>query len=151
MSTVRIPPVLRTNVGGAKQVDVPGSTVGEVIEGLVGSYPALRGQLLTEDGQLNRFVNVYLNDQDVRYLQERATPVDERDTIIILPAMAGGASGGHPGRAAGLSGRRTALRVSPDSDPGATGVANARSCRFAAAAAVVGLDPEADPTQAVLR
>jgi molybdopterin synthase sulfur carrier subunit len=90
VSTVRIPPVLRANVGGAKQIEVPGATVGEIIEGLVGSYPALRGQLLTDDGQLNRFVNVYLNDQDVRYLQERSTPVGDGDTIIILPAMAGG-------------------------------------------------------------
>jgi molybdopterin converting factor small subunit len=90
VSTVRIPPVLRANVGGVKQVDVAGSTVGEVIEGLVASYPALRGQLLTDDGQLNRFVNVYLNDQDVRYLEERATKVGAGDTIIILPAMAGG-------------------------------------------------------------
>jgi molybdopterin synthase sulfur carrier subunit len=90
VSTVRIPPVLRANVGGAKQVDVPGETVGEVIEGLVISYPALRGQLLTDDGQLNRYVNVYLNDQDVRYLDERATRVGPSDTIVILPAMAGG-------------------------------------------------------------
>jgi molybdopterin converting factor small subunit len=94
MSTVRIPPVLRANVGGAKQVEIPGSTVGEVIDGLVAAWPALRGQLLTEEGGLNRFVNVYLNDQDVRYLDERATPVGERDTIIILPAMAGGADPG---------------------------------------------------------
>jgi molybdopterin synthase sulfur carrier subunit len=90
VSTVRIPPVLRANVGGVKQVEIAGATVGEVIERLVTEHPALRGQLLTDDGQLNRFVNVYLNDQDVRYLQERATPVDERDTIVILPAMAGG-------------------------------------------------------------
>ena len=54
-------------------------------------HPALRDQLLTADGELHRFVNVYLNDQDVRYLQALATPVTERDTIILLPAMAGGA------------------------------------------------------------
>ncbi len=105
MSTVRIPPVLRANVGGAKQVDIAGATVGEIIEGLVGSYPALRGQLLTEDGQLNRFVNVYLNDQDVRYLEERATPVGERDTIIILPAMAGGCGGVSPASPLSAAGR----------------------------------------------
>lgn len=90
MSTVRIPPVLRTSAGGNKQVDVAGSTVGDVLAGLVARYPGLESQLLTADGELNRFVNVYLNDQDVRYLQERATPVDDRDTLIILPAMAGG-------------------------------------------------------------
>jgi sulfur-carrier protein len=91
MSTIRIPPVLRANAGGNKQVDVDGSTVGEVLATLVGQFPGLRSQLLTEDGELNRFVNVYLNDEDIRYLQERATPVGPRDTLLILPAMAGGA------------------------------------------------------------
>ena len=70
---------------------VAGGTVGEVLGALISQYPSLRSQLLTEDGELNRFVNVYLNDQDIRYLQERATPVDAQDTLIILPAMAGGA------------------------------------------------------------
>ncbi len=91
MSAIRIPPVLRANVGGAKQVEVEGATVGELLSGLVAAHPGLRDQLLTPDGELNRFVNVYLNDQDVRYLQNSATPVDPRDTLIILPAMAGGA------------------------------------------------------------
>jgi molybdopterin converting factor small subunit len=91
MSVVRIPPVLRANAGGNKQVEIDGSTVGDVLAALVGQYPGLRQQLLTDDGELNRFVNVYLNDQDIRYLQERGTPVDARDTLIILPAMAGGA------------------------------------------------------------
>jgi len=90
VSAVRIPPVLRASAGGNKQVDVSGATVGEVLETLVTQYPGLRSQLLTADGDLNRFVNVYLNDQDVRYLQERATLVESRDTLIILPAMAGG-------------------------------------------------------------
>lgn len=90
MSTVRIPPVLRASAGGEKQIEVPGATVGEVLEALIGLHPGLGAQLLTDEGELNRFVNVYLNDQDVRYLEERATPVDDRDTIIILPAMAGG-------------------------------------------------------------
>ncbi|MFZ5854587.1 MAG: ubiquitin-like small modifier protein 1 [Chloroflexota bacterium] len=90
MSVVRIPPVLRASAGGNKQVEVPGATVGEVLAALVERFPGLRQQLLTEEGELNRFVNVYLNDQDIRYLQERATPVGERDTLIILPAMAGG-------------------------------------------------------------
>lgn len=90
MTTVRIPPVLRTHVGDAKQVEASGETVGEVIEQLVSQHPALREQLFTPDGQLNRFVNVYLNGQDVRYLRELETPVGERDTLILLPAMAGG-------------------------------------------------------------
>lgn len=96
MTVVRIPPVLRANVGGAKEVEVDGATVGEVIEALVARYPALRSQLLTEDGQLNRFVNVYLDGQDIRYLQEWATPVRADDTVIILPAMAGGAASETP-------------------------------------------------------
>ena len=90
MSVVRIPPVLRANAGGNKQIELAGGTVGEVLEALVQRYPSLAGQLLTPEGELNRFVNVYLNDQDIRYLQERATPVETRDTLIILPAMAGG-------------------------------------------------------------
>ena len=90
MSTVRIPPVLRANAGGAKQVEVEGATVGDVLQSLVGQFPSLREQLFAGDGQLNRFVNVYLDGQDVRYLQEQATPVGERDTVVILPAMAGG-------------------------------------------------------------
>jgi molybdopterin synthase sulfur carrier subunit len=90
MSTVRIPPVLRANAGGSKQVEVEGSTVGEVLAALVGQFPSLREQLFAGDGELNRFVNVYLDGQDVRYLQEQATPVGERDTVVILPAMAGG-------------------------------------------------------------
>jgi len=91
MSTVRIPPVLRASAGDQKQISVDGATVGAVLEALVAQYPALRGQLLSADGDLHRFVNVYLNDQDVRYLDALATPVTERDTITILPAMAGGA------------------------------------------------------------
>jgi molybdopterin synthase sulfur carrier subunit len=93
VSTVRIPPVLRSAAGGVKSLDVKGSTVGEVLEGLTTAHPSLRSQLFSDGGELNRFVNVYVNEQDVRYLQESATPVDDRDTIIILPAMAGGSNG----------------------------------------------------------
>jgi molybdopterin converting factor small subunit len=82
--------VLRAAAGGVKEVEVRGDTVGEVLGTLVVRFPALRTQLLTDDGELNRFVNVYLDGQDIRYLDERATRVSERDTLIILPAMAGG-------------------------------------------------------------
>jgi molybdopterin converting factor small subunit len=91
MSTVRIPPVLRTATGGLKQVDVTGDTVGTVIASLTATYPALAPQLLDASGGLNRFVNVYLNDTDVRHLESLATPVGDRDTLLLLPAMAGGA------------------------------------------------------------
>jgi molybdopterin converting factor small subunit len=90
MSAVRIPPVLRTATGGAKQVDVPGETVGEVIDGLVAAYPGLAAQIQAPDGGLNRFVNVFLNDTDIRHLAELSTPIADRDTLVLLPAMAGG-------------------------------------------------------------
>ena len=90
MTAVRLPPVLRQYAGDAKQVDATGSTLGEVVDQLVAAHPGLREQLLTPDGGLHRFVNVYLNGQDVRYLDGLETPVGERDTVIVLPAMAGG-------------------------------------------------------------
>ena len=90
MSTVKFPAVLRANVGGAREVDANGSTIGEVLAHLVGTFPSLRDQLFTEDGELNRFVNVYVNGQDVRYLDGTATAVDDRDEVRLLPAMAGG-------------------------------------------------------------
>jgi molybdopterin synthase sulfur carrier subunit len=90
MSTVRIPPVLRTQAGGQKQIQAPGATVGEVIQSLTSAHPGLREQLLTADGGLNRFVNVYVNGSDVRYLQDLETPIGDSDTLVLLPAMAGG-------------------------------------------------------------
>lgn len=90
MTAVRIPPVLRVQAGNNKQVDVAGATVGEVLNALVAQYPSLRDQLMNPEGGLNRFVNVYVNGRDVRYEQELATPVAESDTLILLPAMAGG-------------------------------------------------------------
>ena len=90
MTAVRIPPVLRAQVGGNKQVEVTGETVGQVLDTLVGIHPSLREQLLTADGELNRFVNVYVNGRDVRYEQGLETPVTAVDTVVLLPAMAGG-------------------------------------------------------------
>jgi MoaD family protein len=90
VTAVRIPPVLRASAGGQKQVEVAGSTVGEALESLVERYPSLREQLLTSEGTLNRFVNVYVNGRDVRYEQELATPLGPSDTLVLLPAMAGG-------------------------------------------------------------
>jgi MoaD family protein len=90
MTAVRIPPVLRAQVGGSKQVEVTGETVGEVIDSLLGLHPSLREQLLTPDGELNRFVNLYVNGRDVRYEQGLKTAVSATDTVVLLPAMAGG-------------------------------------------------------------
>jgi sulfur-carrier protein len=89
MSTVRIPPVLRDNTGGSRTVDVTGDTVAEALEDLFGKHPALRDRV-TEDGSLSRFINVYVNDRDVRYRDGLETSIGVDDTIILLPAMAGG-------------------------------------------------------------
>jgi sulfur-carrier protein len=89
---VNLPTVLRSHAGGAKAVSVEGSTVGEVLVSLTGQYPGLSGQVLNGDGTLHKFVNVYLNDDDVRYLSSLDTPVTDRDEISILPAVAGGAT-----------------------------------------------------------
>ena len=89
MSTVRIPPVLRDNTGGSRSVEVSGSTVAEALEDLFGKHPALRDRV-TEAGALSRFINVYVNDRDVRYRDGLETSVGADDTIILLPAMAGG-------------------------------------------------------------
>jgi molybdopterin converting factor small subunit len=90
MSTVRIPPTLRVATGGAKQVQVQGGTVREVVTGLVALHPGLESQLLAPDGDLNRFVNAFLNDTDVRHLDALETHVGDGDTLVLLPAMAGG-------------------------------------------------------------
>ena len=90
MSTIRIPPVLRASVGGAKQVEGTSGTLGTVLDDFFGRYPSLREQILTPEGTLSRFVNVFVNDQDVRFLAGLDTPVEQGDTLVLLPAMAGG-------------------------------------------------------------
>ena len=90
MSTVFIPSVLRANVGGVKSLQLEGEMIRAVVATLVEQHPSLGSQLLTEDGDLNRFVNVYVNGQDVRYLAGLDTPVAAADEVRLLPAMAGG-------------------------------------------------------------
>lgn len=90
MSTVFIPAVLRANVGGVKSLDLQGDSIRAIVDALVERHPSLSAQLLTEDGELNRFVNVYVNGQDVRYLAGLDTPVAATDEVRLLPAMAGG-------------------------------------------------------------
>jgi sulfur-carrier protein len=90
MPTVKIPPVLRTHTGGDGEVDAGGETVGEVLRALAAAHPGTEQQLFSSDGELNRYVNVYLNDEDVRVLDGLETPVAEPDVGVILPAMAGG-------------------------------------------------------------
>lgn len=89
MSTVRVPPVLRENTGGSRSVEVAGATVAEALDDLFAKHPSLR-ERVSEDGELSRFINVYVNDRDVRYRDGLATEIGSDDTIILLPAMAGG-------------------------------------------------------------
>ena len=90
MSKVKIPPVLRSSTGGAKEVEAGGQSVGDVLRALASEHPDTERQLFGDDGSLNRYVNVYLNDEDVRVLDGLDTPVQAGDTLVILPAMAGG-------------------------------------------------------------
>jgi len=90
LSRVRIPPTLRSETQGARELEASGDTVRELLDDLMGRFPALRGQLLEED-DLAPFVNVYVEGEDVRTKDGLETPVDESSTIILLPAMAGGA------------------------------------------------------------
>jgi molybdopterin converting factor small subunit len=90
MPTAKIPPVLRASTGGEKEVEVAGENVGDALRALAESHPATQSQLFGEDGTLNRYVNVYLNDEDVRVLDGLDTAVKPQDTLVILPAMAGG-------------------------------------------------------------
>jgi len=90
MPLVKIPPVLRPSVSGMSQVEVDGETVGEVLKSLTDRYPDTGDQLLSSEGELNRYVNVYVNDEDVRVQDGLETGVREADTVVILPAMAGG-------------------------------------------------------------
>ena len=89
---LRLPTLLRPAVDGQASVRLEGATVGELLSALVSTYPALSGQVLTEDGSLHRFVNVYVNDDDVRYLDKLDTKLSDADVVTILPAVAGGAS-----------------------------------------------------------
>jgi molybdopterin converting factor small subunit len=90
MATVKIPPVLRPSVGGEKELSADGETVGQILHAVAEMHPDTGEQLFSADGELNRYVNVYLNDEDVRVLEGLDTAVGTRDTLVILPAMAGG-------------------------------------------------------------
>jgi MoaD family protein len=87
---VRLPTLLRQHVGGSATITAEGATVGELFDQLVAEYPGLKGQLVTEEGTLHRFVNVYRNDDDIRYLDRLDTPLSDQDVVSIIPAVAGG-------------------------------------------------------------
>jgi sulfur-carrier protein len=91
LSRVRIPPTLRSETDGAREVEARGDTVRELLDDLMGRFPALRGQLLEED-DLAPFVNLYVEGEDVRTKDGLETPVDDSSQIVLLPAMAGGAT-----------------------------------------------------------
>ncbi len=90
MATVRIPTQLRNLAGGAAEVDVDGSTVGEVLKALEAAHPGFSARLFDDAGGLRRFVNVFVADEDIRFLDGGDTPVDEKTTVSIIPAVAGG-------------------------------------------------------------
>jgi molybdopterin converting factor small subunit len=87
---IRLPTILRQHAGGQATVQAQGETLGEVFEDLVRQFPNMAGKVVTEDGSLHKFVNVYVNDDDVRYLDKLDTKVGGDDSISILPAVAGG-------------------------------------------------------------
>jgi molybdopterin converting factor small subunit len=90
MPKIQIPTPLRQYAGKQPAVEVKAGTIGEALSGLVAKHPDLRRQLYTDEGKLRAFVNVYLNDEDVRYLQKDATAVKDSDSISIVPSIAGG-------------------------------------------------------------
>ena len=90
MPTAKIPPVLRSSTGGEKEIAVDGTTVGDALRSLASQHPDTERQLFGDGGELNRYVNVYKNDEDVRVLDGLDTPLSDSDTLMILPAMAGG-------------------------------------------------------------
>jgi MoaD family protein len=91
MSKIHIPTPLRQYVGKQTSVDVKAATVGEAMSALVTQHPDLKKHLYTEDGKLRAFVNLYVNDEDIRYLQKEATALNDGDNISIVPSIAGGA------------------------------------------------------------
>ena len=90
MPRVKLPTILRTHAGGVRDVDAQGTTLRELLDDLEARYPGITAMVLTDDGALHRFVNVYVNDEDVRYLGSLETEVRPGDTVSILPAVAGG-------------------------------------------------------------
>src|SRR5580704_17849297 len=103
MAKVLIPTPLRQYAGKQDSVDLAAKTVGEVLQALTGQYADLRRHLYNDEGKLRSFVNVYVNDEDIRYLQKDATPLKDGDTVSIVPSIAGGASVEAPVQAAALS------------------------------------------------
>jgi sulfur-carrier protein len=90
MATVRIPTPLRKLTGGNEEVTAAGATIGDIIKALEQQYPGIKERLCDDSGQVRRFVNIFQNDEDIRFLQNLDTPVKDSDEISIVPAIAGG-------------------------------------------------------------
>lgn len=93
MAKILIPTPLRQYAGKNDSVELDGSTVGDLLNSLTGEYTELRRHLYSDEGKLRSFVNVYVNDEDIRYLDKEATPVKAEDTVSIVPSIAGGHRG----------------------------------------------------------
>jgi MoaD family protein len=87
---IRIPTVFRKFTGGKATAELEAGTIGQLIDQLEADFPGFKGQVLTEEGQLHRYVNVYVNDEDARYLEQLDTKVNDGDTVSLLPSVAGG-------------------------------------------------------------
>ena len=94
MSVLRIPTPLRPYAEGASEIEVKAETVGAALENLTEQYPSLRKHLFTDEGELRSYVNLFVNDEDIRHLQGIDTPVQPEDRLMIIPSIAGGARGG---------------------------------------------------------
>ncbi len=90
MAKILIPTPLRQFTGGADMVDAPGASVGEALSSLIASHPDLKKNLYNDEGKLRSFVNIYVNDEDIRYLSREATTLADGDTVSIVPSIAGG-------------------------------------------------------------
>jgi len=88
--SVRVPTILRSYTGGEANVTADGAVLGDVLESLDGSYPGIKGRIVDEQGELRRFVNVYVGNEDVRFLEGLATPITDGSEISVIPAVAGG-------------------------------------------------------------
>lgn len=116
---VRLPTVLRPYAGGEATVQAEGATVGEILGDLTSQFPGIADQVLAGEGKLHRFVNVYVNDDDVRYLDQLDTKVHDSDVVSILPAVAGGSGdctpGGRVERGSAVTAEGGAARLRPRS------------------------------------
>ncbi len=119
---VRIPTILRKYSDGAKSVEAEGGTVRELFSDLEARFPGISGQLLTQDGGLHRFVNVYVNDEDIRFLGALDAKLDSGDVVAILPAVAGGSGPESKARA-----QAPWLRATPSGRPMVDGGAEERT------------------------